>query len=252
MARGRKASLHLVLSHTERETLARWQRSSTLAAWPARRGRSVLPLAAGLSQSHVGQIVGVQRSIVRKWAKRFLAQRLAGPADAPGRGALGFFPPEVAIHVARLACARPETLGRRLSPWDGPALARPRLAEGIVAAIAAATVRPIVRAHLLQPWRHQLWRHPKTPRDAAVSATVSELIELYTRPQRADEMGLSVAEKTSLQPRPRRSPTRPAQPQNLPNRCAHAYKCARALTLFAAVDPRSAKGYEPCDHRKRQ
>jgi hypothetical protein len=35
-----------------------------------------------------------------------------------------FFPPEVAIHVVRLACERPETLGRSLSHWDGQELAR--------------------------------------------------------------------------------------------------------------------------------
>jgi hypothetical protein len=90
MARGRKSSLHIVLSLTERETLERWQRSTTLAAGLARRGRIILLLAAGLSQSHVGQMVGVQRRIVRKWAKHFLAQRLDGLADAPGRGAKGF------------------------------------------------------------------------------------------------------------------------------------------------------------------
>ena len=39
----------------------------------------------------------------------------------------------------------------------------------------------------------------------------SELIDLYTRPLRADELVLSVDEKTSLQPRPRLHPD-PASP----------------------------------------
>jgi hypothetical protein len=34
-------------------------------------------------------------------------------------------------------------------------------------------------------------------------------------------MVLSLDEKTSLQPRPRLAPTRPAPPQNLPNRYEH-------------------------------
>jgi hypothetical protein len=83
MARGRKASLVMVLSPTERETLERWQRSTTIAAGLARRQ----------SQSQVAQLVGVQRGVVRKGAKRFLAQRLEGLADAPGRGATGGFSP---------------------------------------------------------------------------------------------------------------------------------------------------------------
>jgi hypothetical protein len=124
MARGRKPSLHIGLSLTERETLARWQRSTTMAAGRARRGRIILLLADGLSHSHVGPMVGVQRSIVRQWARRFLAQRRAGRANAPGRGAKGFFAPEVAIPVVRPACERPETLGRSLSQWDCRELAR--------------------------------------------------------------------------------------------------------------------------------
>jgi hypothetical protein len=59
-----------------------------------------------------------------------------------------------------------------------------------------------------------------------------------TRPLRPKELVLSVAEKTSLQPRPRLSPTRPARPQNLPHRHEHEYRRAGALNRFAACDPR--------------
>jgi Homeodomain-like domain len=93
MARGRKSSLRIVLSSEERQVLERWQRSTTLAAGLVRRGRIILLLAAGASQSAVAQAVGVQRTVVRHWAKRFLAQRLAGLSDAPGRGAKGGFSP---------------------------------------------------------------------------------------------------------------------------------------------------------------
>jgi transposase len=81
---------------------------------------------------------------------------------------------------------------------------------------------------------------------------VSALIDLYTRPLRPDELVLSVDEKTSLQPRPRHSPTRPAQPQNLPNRHEHEYKRAGALNLLAAFDTRSGQVYGQCYERKRQ
>jgi transposase len=156
------------------------------------------------------------------------------------------------MHVVRLACEGPERLGRSLSPWDCRELARQLIAEGIVAAISAATVRRILRSHTLKPWRHHLWLYPKQPRGAAFYARVFELIELYTRLLRAGEMVLCVDEKTSLQPRPRRHPTLPAQPQNIPNRCEHEYQRAGALNLFAAFDTRSGKVYGQCDDRKRQ
>jgi transposase len=162
------------------------------------------------------------------------------------------FPPEVAIHVVRLACERPDLLGRSLSQWDCTELARQLIAEGIVANISAATVRRILAAHQLKPWRQHVWLYPKQPRDAAFYATVSELIALYTRPLGPDELVLSVDEKTSLQPRPRQHPTQPAQPKNVPTRCEHEYKRAGALNLFAAFDTRSGKVYGQCYERKRQ
>lgn len=93
MARGRKSSLRILLSPEERDTLEHWQRSTTIAAGLARRGKIILLLAMGHSQSDVAGSVGVQRTVVRKWAKRFLAQRLEGLSDAPGRGAKGGFSP---------------------------------------------------------------------------------------------------------------------------------------------------------------
>ena len=93
MARGRKSALRIILSAEERHTLEHWQRSTTIAAGLVRRGKIILLLAAGHSHSHVAQAVGVQRTVVRKWARRFLAQRLDGLTDAPGRGAKGGLPP---------------------------------------------------------------------------------------------------------------------------------------------------------------
>jgi transposase len=158
----------------------------------------------------------------------------------------------VAIHVVRLACERPDLLGRSLSPWDGAELAHQLITEGMVTSISVTTVRRILAAHQLKPWRHHVWLSPKQPRDAAFYTTISELIDLYTRPLGPDELVLSVDEKTSLQPRPRHAPTLPAQPQNIPNRYEHEYKRAGALNLFAAFDTRSGQVYGQCYERKRQ
>jgi transposase len=152
----------------------------------------------------------------------------------------------------RLACERPDRLGRSLSQWDGAELARQLIAEGIVTDIAVATVRRILAAHQRKPWRHHVWLYPKQPRDAAFSATVSALIDLDTRPLQLDELVLSVDEKTSLPPRPRHTPTRPAQPQHLPTRYEHAYRRAGALNLLAAFDTRAGQVSGHCYDRKRQ
>jgi hypothetical protein len=161
-------------------------------------------------------------------------------------------PPEVAIHLVRLACERPDALGRRLSQWECTELAHQLIVEGIIEGISAATVRRILACHHLTPWRHHLWLYPKQPRAAACYATSSERIDLYTRPLAADELVLSVAAKTSLQPRPRLSPTRPAQPGNIPSRYEPAYKRSGALNCFAAFDTRSGTVFGPWYPGKRQ
>jgi hypothetical protein len=125
MARGRKSSLRIVLSPEERQTLERWQRSTTMTAGRARRGKIILLLAMGYSQSDVAQSAGVQRAVVRKWAKRFLAQRLDGLADAPGRGAKGGFPPgsrdpRRAPGLRAPGCAGPQSLPVGLCQTGAP------------------------------------------------------------------------------------------------------------------------------------
>jgi transposase len=114
---------------------------------------------------------------------------LTPPAAAPR----AVFPPAVAIHVVRLACERPDLLGRSLSPGDGAELARQLIADGLVVEISAATIRRLLVAPQLNPWRHHRWRLPPQPRAADFSGTVSALIALSTRPLRDDEMVLLAA-----------------------------------------------------------
>jgi transposase len=156
------------------------------------------------------------------------------------------------VYLVKLACERPDLRGRSLSQWDCQELAWQLQAEGVIQSISAQTVRPILSHHKLKPWRQHMWLGKGHPRDAEFYARVLHLIELYTRPLGDDEVVLSVDEKTSLQPRPRLHPTKPAQPGNTPNRVEHEYKRAGALQLFAAFDTRSGKVYGQCYERKRQ
>jgi transposase len=117
--------------------------------------------------------------------------------------------------------------------------------------MAPATVRRILMHHQLKPWRHHLWLSPHTPRDVEFCTRVAEVVELYTQLLRADEIVLCVDEKTSLQPRPRLHPTRPAIP-GLPTRVEHEYRRAGALNLLAAFDTRTGQVYGQCYARKRQ
>jgi hypothetical protein len=86
MARGRKTALKIALTPEERQTLLAWQRSTTITAGLARRGRIILLLADGVPLSHISTAVGIHRRFVYKWARRFLQDGLAGLEDKAGRG----------------------------------------------------------------------------------------------------------------------------------------------------------------------
>jgi transposase len=162
-----------------------------------------------------------------------------------------FFPPAVAVYVVKLACERPDLVGRSLSQWDSAELARQLVRDGVVEAISPQTVQRILAHHTLNPWRHHLWLSPKVPRDAAFAARVQEIVTLYTRPVGVWEMVLCVDEKTSVQPRTRKAPTLAAQPGQ-PVRVEHEYTRKGALNLFAGFDTRTGKVYATTAERKRQ
>jgi transposase len=161
------------------------------------------------------------------------------------------FPPEIALHVVKIACERPDDIGRSLSQWDCTEIARQTVRDGVVKSISAETIRQILLHHRLKPWRQKMWLSAKVPRDATFARQVQEVCDLYTRPLRPDEVVLCVDEMTSLQPRPRPSPTR-ATKKDGPTRVEHEYSRCGALNLFAAFDTRTGKVYGQTAGRKRQ
>lgn len=155
------------------------------------------------------------------------------------------------MHLVKMACERPDQYGRSLSQWDCTELALEMVAVGLVVSISAATVRRILQAHKLKPWRHHLWLSPRVPRDETFAESVRELVSLYTRVLDPSEMVLCVDEKTSLQPRTRLQPTRPSLPGQV-TLVEHEYKRNGAVNLLAAFDTRSGKVYATTAQRKRQ
>ena len=153
--------------------------------------------------------------------------------------------------MVKIACERPDDVGRSLSQWDCTEIAHQLVRDGVVKSIAAETVRQILLHHRLKPWRQKTWLSPKVPRDATFAAQVQEICDLYTRPLRPDEMVVCADEMTSLQPRPRKSETL-ATKKDRPTRVEHEYGRCGALNLFAAFDTRTGKVYGVTASRKRQ
>lgn len=91
--RGRKLSFSVMLSEDERAELEHWLRSSTMPAGLATRARTILLLADGMPLKDVVVRCDLAPRIVRKWARRFISERMPGLQDRPGRGRKPVFPP---------------------------------------------------------------------------------------------------------------------------------------------------------------
>jgi hypothetical protein len=170
----------------------------------------------------------------------------------PAAAGLAAFPPEVAMHLVKLACELPDAVGKSLSLWTCAHLARCLVRDGIVAKISPQTVQRILESHKLKPWRVHHWLSPKKPRDEAFKKQVLALCDLYTRVLGPGEVVWSYDEKTSLQPRTRSTATRPAQPGNRPVQLEHEYVRKGALHLFAAFNTRTGQVIGILRRRKRQ
>jgi hypothetical protein len=120
-----------------------------------------------------------------------------------------------------------------------------------VTSIGRESVRKTLASHRLKPWRVHAWLSSKVPRDDEFRKKVETICELYTRELRSDEIVLCIDEMTSLQPRPRKSDTKAAQPDR-PVRVEHEYLRCGALNLFAAFDTRTGRVWSTTARRKRQ
>ena len=60
------------------------------------------------------------------------------------------------MYVVKIACERPDELGRSLSQWDCTEIARQLVRDGVVAKISPETVRQILRNHRLKPRRQKM------------------------------------------------------------------------------------------------
>ena len=248
---GPHSVLQISMNDQTRALLQRWLRCPKMPGGLVRRARALLLLEQGYRYIPTAKQVGLTERNLKKRARRFRDQGIAGLYEQPRPGRAPIFPSQVALYVVKLACERPDQRGRPLSQWHCSDLARQLKADGLVQSISSETIRGILQHHKLKPWRSHLWLSAKVPRDEQFAKQVQQIVDLYTRTLTDWEMVLCVDEKTNLQPRPRQIPTLPAR-SGLPIRLEHEYKRAGALHLFAAFDTRTGKVYARTERRKRQ
>ena len=203
--------------------LARWTRRATSAQALALRARIVLACAG----PEVPPIVAVARELrvaadtVRKWRRRFLAERLDGLVDEPRPGR----PPTISVdQVEAVVVTTLEEIPKNATHWS-----RKSMAEH--SGLSKSTVGRIWRKFQLKPHLADTF---KLSTDPLFVEKVYDVVGLYFNPPEGAVV-LSVDEKSQIQALDRSQPALPIMP-GMPERRTHDYVRHGVTTLFAALD----------------
>jgi transposase len=214
----------VILSHNARTELQALVRASSTPQSLSLRARIVLRAADTDTPTnlHIGRALGGCNHTVGKWRRRYLALGLAGLQDAirPGR------PHTVAaatrVQVISVASTLPQDQERPVTRWT--------LDEIVAALLDALHTETINRSSIwrilhnidLKPHQSAYWLNSH---DADFDAKAHTICQLYVQAIEAYQQGRLVIccdEKTGMQVRERKTPTKPTQPGR-PERREHAY-----------------------------
>jgi hypothetical protein len=96
--------------------------------------------------------------------------------------ALWRFPPLQRAQIVELACLEPIAKGLHITHWTSTDLARQAVADGIIPAIGARTVRRILKAVHLQPHRTRYWKTTRV--DAQFKDRAEKVLWCYSQAAR--------------------------------------------------------------------
>ncbi|MDT0343693.1 IS630 family transposase [Streptomyces litchfieldiae] len=213
----------LLLDSDERAVLERWTRRAKSSQALALRARIVLACAG----EEVPPIVAVARDLrvtadtVRKWRRRFLADRLDGLVDEPRPGR----PATIGVdQVEAVVVATLEEIPKNATHWS-----RASMADR--SGLSKSTIGRIWKKFQLKPHLTDTF---KLSTDPLFAEKVYDVVGLYFNPPDGAVV-LSVDEKSQIQALDRSQPVLPIMP-GMPERRTHDYVRNGLTTLFAAFD----------------
>ncbi len=208
------------LTKEESEELHKRLRSHKVPVRDQRRARIILLASEGKTQAQIAGEVNITRCAVGTWCRRFMKSRLAGLAEAKGRGRKSTLAVQAVKTVLDEAVSPPAHLGRFTC--------RTMAAH---AGVSPASVQRLWAANEIKPHLTQTF---KLSNDKAFEQKFWDVIGLYlVPPEKA--LVLCCDEKTQVQALERTQPGLPLGIGHIKTK-THDYYRHGTLTLFAALN----------------
>ena len=210
----------ITLSEEARTTLQRLVAAKTTEQRIVRRARIILLRSTGASQEQVAAMVGVRRTVVSQWEKRFAQEQIAGLAERQRSGRKPTI--KYAVRAEILTKATQPPPGR--TRWSTRTLAKELK-------ISASTVARVWRANDPKP---HLKGGFKLSNDKQFEAKFWDVIGLYLNPPEK-ALVLCCDEKSQCQALERSQPGLPLGIGHI-RTATHDYTRHGVITLFAALN----------------
>lgn len=216
----------LVLRDGDRDVLELWVRARTVPARDQQRARIVLLAAEGATNRVIGEMVGLHYNQVAVWRKRYADFGLAGLDDEERPGRPFIYDHDDVLQMVHLVTTDPPEGYAR---WSCELVAGRMGEDGVP--ISASQVWRIFTGLDLKPWQTRSWM---TSHDPAFWEKASDVCGLYLNPPE-NAVVWSVDEKSGMQAKSRKNPTRPARPGHATQREFEYVRHGTAV-LFAGLN----------------
>ena len=226
----------LVLEDEQRAELERRCRCGSAPQRDVLRAKIVLQTAAGFSASEVAGMLRIRKATVVDWVGRFRRGGVAALCDSPRTGRPAEFGERVRLEVAALAVEDPRARKHERNRWTVRALAAELAARGGEASPKRSTVWTMLARAGIRTDRSEFWLFSKDPN---FEDKVNAIAPLLADPS-ADELVISVDEKTSIQALSRLHESSPPGPHRA-RRVEHGYKRHGTVDLIAAYAPKTGE-----------
>lgn len=226
------------LTNEQEQQLRVWSRSRKCALRLVQRSKIVLLAAAGTTNEEISAALGIERTVVGRWRRRFAERGLAGiERDLPRGGRKPIVRNQLTREIVRMTTLETP---KDATHWSTRSLAK-------VLGCDHTLVHRVWRIYGLKP---HLVNTFKVSNDPFFTEKVIDVVGLYLDPPE-HALVLCVDEKSQIQALDRTQKSLPLFPGRL-GTLTHDYKRNGTTTLFAALELLEGKLIGTCMDRHRQ